>query len=254
MNGLLRGQVALVTGGASGIGRATALAMAREGAKVVVADVQEAAAWETIALVQEAGGEAFFVKCDVSKTVEVQNLVETVVKTFARLDCAFNNAAIAGPLGGLADCTEEDWDRVLGVNLKGVWNCMKHQIPQMLKQGKGAIVNTSSVGGKVALAGLGAYTASKHGVIGLTKTAAVEYSGLGVRVNAVCPGIIETPMLREVVNLAGQAVEAQFIAAQPIGRKGKPEEIAEAVVWLCSDRASLVTGEAMSVDGGWVAQ
>jgi NAD(P)-dependent dehydrogenase (short-subunit alcohol dehydrogenase family) len=254
MNGLLPGKIALVTGGATGIGRATALAMAREGAKVIVADVQEVNAQETIALVKRAGGEAKFVMCDVSTTIEVQNLIGFVVKTFGRLDCAFNNAAIAGPLGGLADCSEADWDRVVAINLKGVWNCLKYQIPQMLQQGAGAIVNTASVGGKIGLAGLGPYTATKHGIIGLTKVAAVEYSKFGVRVNAVCPGVIDTPMLKEVIYLAGPASEAQFIAAQPIGRKGQPEEIAEAVVWLCSDRASLVAGEAMSVDGGYVAQ
>ncbi len=253
MNGLLSGQVALVTGGATGIG-STALAMAREGAKVVVADVQEAGARQTMAMIHECGGEALFVKCDVAKIADVRNLIETSVNTFGRIDCAFNNAGILGPLGPIVDRTEEEWDRVMGVNLKGVWLCMKYQIPQMLKQGKGAIVNVSSISGKVALSGFGVYAASKHGVIGLTRTAAIEYAKFGIRVNAVCPGVIETPLLDEVVGSAGPAAEAQFVAAQPIGRKGKPEEIAEAVVWLCSDRASLVTGEAMSVDGGWTAQ
>jgi NAD(P)-dependent dehydrogenase (short-subunit alcohol dehydrogenase family) len=243
---LLDGKVALVTGAGSGIGRATALTFAREGAKVVVADIIAEGGEETVRMVKAAGGEALFVKTDVSKAAEVEALITKVVQTYGRLDCAFNNAGIEGVFVSTAECSEENWDRTLAINLKGVWLCMKYEIPQMLKQGGGAIVNTASVAGLVGFAGLPAYVASKHGVAGLTKTAALEYAKAGIRVNAVCPGGISTPMTERLFKAVA--------ALEPVGRMGKPEEIAEAVVWLCSDAASFVTGHAMAVDGGMVAQ
>jgi NAD(P)-dependent dehydrogenase (short-subunit alcohol dehydrogenase family) len=247
------GKVALVTGAASGIGRASALAFAREGAKTVVADVLVEGGEETVRIIKAAGGDALFVRTDVSKAAEVETLIQKVVETYGRLDYAHNNAGILGTGAPTADCTEENWDRTIAINLKGIWLCMKYAIPQMLKQGGGAIVNTASVAGLVGFQGLPAYSASKGGVVQLTRTAALEYAKAGIRVNAVCPSGIRTPMLERV--LADQPeVEASIIATEPIGRMGKPEEIAEAVVWLCSDAASFVTGDAMPVDGGWVAQ
>jgi len=241
MAGRLESKVALVTGGSSGIGRASALTFAREGAKVVVADVVVAGGEETVGMIKKAGGEALFVKADVSKAVEVEAMVNRAVEAYGRLDCAFNNAGIEGTLVSTVEYPEEDWDRVMAVNLKGVWLCMKYEIPQMLKQGGGAIVNTASALGLVGTGELSAYVASKHGVAGLTKTAALEYAQKGIRVNAVCPGVIHTPMVERLIG--GKAeYEAQVIRAEPVGRKGLPEEIAEAVVWLCSDAASFVTG------------
>jgi len=253
MAGRLDGKVALVTGGSSGIGRASALAFAREGAKVVVADVVVEGGEETVGLIKKAGGEALFVRADVSKAAEVEAMVNQVAQTYGRLDCAFNNAGIEGVMAQTAECSEENWDRTLSINLKGVWLCLKYEIPQMLKQGGGAIVNTASALGLVGMAGLPAYTASKHGVAGLTKTAALEYAKAGIRVNAVCPGAIRTPMTERLFSLQPQIAETAT-AMEPVGRMGTPEEIAEAVVWLCSEAASFVTGLAMSVDGGWVAQ
>ncbi len=257
MAGRLDKKIALVTGGGSGIGRAAALAFAREGAKVVVGDVDVEGGEETVQMIQTAGGTALFVKADVSKAVEVAALAKTGVETFGRLDCAFNNAGIQGDLTPTAECSEENWHRIIATNLTGVWLCMKHEIPYLLKQGGGAIVNTASNFGLVGSSGMPAYTASKHGVVGLTKTAALEYAKSGVRVNAVCPGPVQTPMvdkiLRRQPQLADQIVEA-IKAREPVGRMGQPEEIAEAVVWLCSDAASFVTGVAMAVDGGFVTQ
>lgn len=253
MAGRVQGKVALVTGGASGIGRATALAFAREGAKVLVSDVVVAGGEETVVLIKAAGGEAQFVKADVAKPAEVDALVAKVVAAHGRLDCAFNNAGIEGAMTSTVDCTEENWDRTIAVNLKGVWLCMKAEIAQMLKQGGGAIVNTASVAGLVGFAGLPAYVASKHGVVGLTKTAALEYAKSGIRINAVCPGGIQTPMLERLFQSQPQTSEA-IAAMEPVGRLGTPEEIAEAVVWLCSDAASFVTGLPMAIDGGLVAQ
>ena len=253
MAGRLQGKVALVTGGGSGIGRASALTFAREGAKVVISDIVVAGGEETVRMVKAAGGEATFVKADVSKAAEVETLMKKVLETYGRLDCAFNNAGIEGELQQTTECSEQNWDRTLAVNLKGVWLCMKYEIPAMLKQGSGAIVNTSSVAGLVGFQGLPAYVASKHGVAGLTKTAALEYAKSGIRVNAVCPGVINTPMVERLFSGQphwGEAVQAM----EPVARMGKPEEIAEAVVWLCSDAASFVTGLAMAVDGGMVAQ
>jgi NAD(P)-dependent dehydrogenase (short-subunit alcohol dehydrogenase family) len=253
MAGLVAGKVALVTGASSGIGRATALAFAREGAKVVVADVTVEGGEETVAQVKKAGGEAIFVKTDVSKAVEVEALVAKAVATYGRLDCAHNNAGIAGNAKTVVDDTEDNWDRILAINLKGVWLCMKYEIAHMLKQGGGAIVNTASGAGLIGVRRGGAYVASKHGVVGLTKTAALEYAKAGIRVNCVCPGPIDTPMLQGIGG-SNQVVIERMVAAQPGGRLGKPAEIAEAAVWLCSDAASFITGLPMPVDGGYTAQ
>jgi NAD(P)-dependent dehydrogenase (short-subunit alcohol dehydrogenase family) len=248
----LDGKVALVTGGASGIGRATALTFAREGAKLVIADTNEEGGHQTVHMITEQGGEAIFVRTDVSQAVEVQALISQAVATYGRLDCAHNNAGISGGGRALtAEYAEDTWHQVIAVNLTGVWLCMKYEIPQMLHQGGGAIVNTASAAGLVGSRGISAYVASKHGVVGLTKTAALEYAPQGIRVNCVCPGVIQTPMTERA--LRDPVMQAQ-ITARPIGRVGAPEEVAEAVVWLCSDAASFVTGHAMSIDGGLVAQ
>ncbi|MGH3464995.1 MAG: SDR family oxidoreductase [Kribbellaceae bacterium] len=253
MSGTLEGKVILVTGGGSGIGRASALALAREGADVVVTDLVDEGGNETLRLIEEAGGKGFFIRGDVAAAADVQRIIGEVEAHYGRLDCAFNNAGIEGSQAPTAECTEENWDRVLTVNLKGVWLCMKYEIPLMLKQHKGSIVNTASVAGLVGFQNIPAYNASKGGVIQLTKTAALEYARDGIRVNAVCPGVIRTPMVERF--LAGSAeAEAQFVAMEPVGRMGTPAEIAEAVVWLCSDAASFVTGDALPVDGGLVAQ
>lgn len=250
MAGLVAGKVALVTGGGSGIGRQACLVFSREGAKVVVSDVAPEGGEETVRLIKQADGEATFIKVDVAQAAEVEALVAKTVETYGRLDCAYNNAGIAGRTARVADDTEENWDRILSINLKGVWLCLKYEIAHMLKQGGGAIVNTASGAGLIGVRQLGAYVASKHGVVGLTKTAALEYAKSNIRVNAVCPGPIDTPMLRG----ASERVIDAMAAAQPNGRLGQPQEIAEAAVWLCSDAASFVTGHPMPVDGGYVAQ
>jgi NAD(P)-dependent dehydrogenase (short-subunit alcohol dehydrogenase family) len=254
MTGLCTGKVALVTGAGSGIGRATALAFHREGAKVVVSDVAVDGGEETVRLITQAGGEAIFVKANVAQASEVEALVNKTVRTYGRLDCAHNNAGVPGPNKTTIDISEEKWNQVIAVNLTGVWYCLKYELAQMLKQGSGAIVNTSSDAGLVGLRRGAAYVASKHGVIGLTKTAALEYAKAGIRVNAVCPGPIDTPMLRGSGGEQSARFVDKMVAAQPGGRLGKPEEIAEAVVWLCSDAASFVTGHALPVDGGYMAQ
>ncbi len=253
MSGSMDGTVALVTGGSSGIGRATALAFAREGAKVVVADVLIDKARETVDLITRSGGEALFIKTDVSLSGDVQMLVEKTVKKFGRLDSAFNNAGIEGETAKTAECTEENWEKVININLRGVWLCMKYEIPVMLKQKSGAIVNTSSIAGQVAFEGIPAYCASKGGVNQLTRTAAMEYAKTGIRINAVCPGVIWTPMVDRFTKGDKKAAE-DMAALEPVGRMGKPEEIAEAVLWLCSKGASFVTGHPLVVDGGWVAR
>lgn len=257
MAGQLDARVALVTGGGSGIGRASAVVFAREGAKVVVTDVDEDGGQETVRLIEAAGGTARFVRADVSQAAEVAALVEQTVSTYGRLDYALNNAGIQGDIKQTAECSQENWDRIIATNLTGVWLCMKHEIPHMLNQGGGAIVNTSSNFGLVGSNGMPAYSASKHGVLGLTKTAALEYAKSGIRVNAVCPGPVQTPLVDKVLaaqpELGDQIIKA-IEAREPVGRMGQPEEIAEAVVWLCSDAASFVTGTAMSVDGGFVTQ
>jgi NAD(P)-dependent dehydrogenase (short-subunit alcohol dehydrogenase family) len=251
MAGLVAGKVALVTGGGSGIGRASALTFAREGAKVVVADVVVEGGEETARLIQQRGGEAIFVKTDVSQAADVEALIARAVQTYGRLDCAHNNAGIEGAAATTIDYAEDAWERVIAINLKGVWLCMKYEIPHLLKQG-GAIVNTASTAGLVGYRGGSAYVASKHGVVGLTKTAALEYAKAGVRVNAVCPGAIDTPMMGRLTGHRPQRAE-RMAASEPVGRMGRPEEIGEAVVWLCSEAASFVTGHAMAVDGGITA-
>ena len=253
MAGQFGNKAALVTGGSSGIGRATALAFAAEGARVVLADIDIAGGEGTVSMIKAAGGEATFVKTDVSKVAEVEALIRKTVELYDRLDYAHNNAGIDGDFATIVKHSEENWDHVIGVNLKSVWAGMKYEIPQMRNQGGGVIVNTASVAGFVAFRTLGPYVASKHGVIGLTKTAALEYSKFGIRVNAVCPGAIRTPMIDAFINNDPET-EANMSALQPIGRMGRPEEVASLVVWLCSDAASFVTGAAIAVDGGIVAQ
>jgi NAD(P)-dependent dehydrogenase (short-subunit alcohol dehydrogenase family) len=253
MAGEFNGKVALVTGGSSGIGRATALAFAREGARVVFGDIDERGADETLALIKQAGGEAIFVKTDVAKAADVKALVDKAIQTYDRLDYAHNNAGIDGEFATIVANTEQNFDHVIGVNLKSVWLGMKYEIPEMRKRGGGAIVNTSSVAGLVAFRTMGPYVASKHGVIGLTKTAALEYSNFGIRVNAVCPGAIRTPMIDTFINNDSQ-VEAAMSALQPIGRMGRAEEVSSLVLWLCSDAAAFVTGASIAIDGGIVAQ
>jgi NAD(P)-dependent dehydrogenase (short-subunit alcohol dehydrogenase family) len=254
MPGQLTGKVALVTGGASGIGRATALTFAREGAKLIIADMNEDGGHQTVHMIRENGGDAIFVQVDVSQATAVEAMISKTVETYGRLDCAHNNAGIAsGEQGAFtAEYPEERWHQVIAINLTGVWLCMKYEIAQMLQQGGGAIVNTASVAGLLGLPYASAYVASKHGVVGLTKTAALEYAKQGIRVNCVCPGYIETPMT--AAEMEDPARLALMMASEPVGRIGKPEEVAEAVVWLCSDAASFVTGHAMTVDGGYVAQ
>jgi NAD(P)-dependent dehydrogenase (short-subunit alcohol dehydrogenase family) len=251
MENTFKDKVALVTGGSFGIGRATALSFARKGAKVVLADWIENQ--ETMDMIENLGGIAIFVKCDVSKSDDVEALIKKTIDTFGQLDFAYNNAGIEGASATTQDCSEENWDKTIGINLKGIWLCMKYEIPIMLQKGKGVIVNCASVAGLVGFQGLPAYVASKHGVIGLTKTAALEYAKLGIRVNVVCPGVIQTPMIDRLTGKKKESIE-QFKELEPIGRFGEPEEIANAVIWLCSDEASFVTGIEIPVDGGFVAQ
>ncbi|HEY3342580.1 MAG TPA: glucose 1-dehydrogenase [Anaerolineae bacterium] len=251
---VLNSKVALVTGGGSGIGRASALALAREGAIVVVADVNARGGEETCSLIGSASGAASFIMTDVSVAPEVSAMIERIVERHGRLDCAFNNAGIMGAgFVSTADIDEADWDSVIRVNLKGIWLCMKYELPQMVKQGGGAIVNTSSVAGLVGSRGGAAYVASKHGVVGLTKAAALEYAQANIRVNAVCPGWTQTPLTEPYTRDNPERL-AQMMARQPGGRFCTPEEVAQAVVWLCSDAASFVNGHALPVDGGVVAQ
>ena len=254
MAGIVEGKVALVTGGGGGIGRAAALAFAREGARVAVADFVAAAARDTVALLNAAGGQAITLTGDVTRAKDVRAMLDDTVTAYGRLDCAFNNAGIAPyqvDASGkkTADWSEESFDRMIAVNLKGVWLCMKEEIPRMQSQGGGAIVNTASIAGLIGLVTSSAYVAAKHGVIGLTKTAALEYADAKIRVNAVCPGFIKTQMTEETMRRRGAAIMAQI----PLRRMGEPGEIAEMVVWLCSDRASYVTGASYNVDGGWMA-
>jgi len=248
-NGSFAGKVAFATGAANGIGRAAALAFAREGAAVAVADVSEQGIQETVRLIEQAGGRALGVRCDVSRADDVKATLDKTVEAFGRLDFAFNNAGVEQPLKPAADLTEQEWDRIFGIDLRGVFLCMKHEIPLMLRHGGGAIVNTSSGAGVKGIAGQAAYCAAKFGVVGLTKAAALDYAKSNIRINAVCPGIIETPMMDR---FSGGTPEgrARVIAQEPVGRMGRPEEIAAAVVWLCSDAAAFVVGHAMVVDGG----
>ncbi len=251
METIFKNKVIIVTGGSFGIGKATAIAFAKQGAKIVIADWAENP--ETIAFIKDLGNDVMFIKCDVSRSDEVKSMVEKTIATFGRLDYAFNNAGIEGNTALTPDCTEDNWDKTIAINLKGVWLCMKYEIPEMLKQGKGVIINCSSVAGLVGFEGLPAYVASKHGVVGLTKTAALECAKYGIRINAVCPGVIQTPMIDRLTGKKKEAIE-QYTALEPLGRFGQPEEIANAVLWLCSDEASFVTGHGMAVDGGFVAK
>lgn len=253
MAGTLDDKVLLITGGSTGIGRAAALCCAREGARIVIADINEAEARATIDQVQATGAEARFVRCDVSQSDQVKAAVASVAEREGRLDGAFNNAGIESDWASTTRCSEENFDRTIAINLKGVWLCMRDQIGQILTQGGGgSIVNTASVAGLVGSRGGCAYVASKHGVVGLTKTAALEFASKGVRVNAVCPGVIETPMVERMMESTKLDREA-FERQEPIGRLGQPREIGEAVAWLLSDASSFVTGVAMPVDGGFVA-
>ena len=254
MAGMLEGKVALVTGGGGGIGRATALAFAREGARVAVSDFAADTARDTVALIKDGGGQAITLTGDVTRADEVKTMIDDTVAAYGRVDCAFNNAGIAPyqvDASGkkTADWAEDSFDRMIAVNLKGVWLCMREEIRQMQSQGGGAIVNTGSIAGLIGLVTSSAYVAAKHGVIGLTKTAALEYAEANIRVNAVCPGFIQTRMTEDTMRRRGEAILAQI----PSHRMGRPEEIAEMVVWLCSERASYVTGAAYNIDGGWMA-
>ena len=245
-------QVVLITGASSGIGKATALAFAKAGYEVALADRDEAAGERIAEEIAHRGGKSLFVSCDVASEEDVAALVARTVDHFGQLDAAFNNAGIEGEQAPTADCTVENWDRVMAVNLRGIWLCMRAEIPHMLKGGGGTIVNCASVAGLVGLAGIPAYVAAKHGVVGLTRAAALDYATRGIRVNAVCPGAIHTPMLDRF--MAEDVGRAQILAAEPVGRIGKPEEVASAVLWLCSEGAAFTTGQAVAVDGGWTAR
>jgi NAD(P)-dependent dehydrogenase (short-subunit alcohol dehydrogenase family) len=254
MAGWFQDKVALVTGAGSGIGKATALAFAREGAKVIIADKDVKGGEETVRIIKQAGGEATFVKTEVSKVTEVKALINKTIELYGHLDCAFNNAGIGGSEVYITDCTEENFDHTINVNLKGVWLCLKHEILWMVEHGGGAIVNASSVVGLMGSPYISDYVASKWGITGLTKSAALEYAKAGIRVNAVCPGMIDTPMAKPKKE-KGYFFSWEERAKEevPLGRRGRPEEVAEAVLWLCSDAASYVTGIAMPVDGGTLA-
>jgi len=247
------GKVALVTGAASGMGLATARAFAEAGAAVVLADFKERAVKAAAEELVAAGHKAVAVRCDVSDDAQVEAMVDRAVAEFGRLDAAFNNAGVMARIAPTAESTREDWDRVIGVNLRGVWACMRYELRQMERQGGGAIVNNASVGAQTGNPGIGSYIASKHGVVGLTRTAALEYVKHGIRVNAVNPGLIDTQVARDVVS-GNEEAYAEIARNVPIGRAGRPEEIASAVLWLCSPAASYVVGHALTVDGGMTVQ
>ena len=249
---LVTDKIALITGAAAGIGRATALKFASEGAKVVASDVNVKAGEETVEMIKKAGGEAIFVRSDVSQSSDVKALVAETVKAYGRLDCACNIAGILGSMGPFTDQTEEDFDRVIAVNLRGTFLCIQAELGQMLKNDGGTIVNVASIAGLVGSAGISPYVASKHAVTGLTKTAALEFAQQGIRVNAVCPGGIDTDMVQSF--LSEEFTEEMLDGMHPIGRIGQPEEVAELMVWLCSDRSSFMTGAIIPIDGGFVAQ
>jgi|tagenome__1003787_1003787.scaffolds.fasta_scaffold20892921_1 NAD(P)-dependent dehydrogenase (short-subunit alcohol dehydrogenase family) len=250
--GSFAGKVAFVTGAASGIGRATAVAFASAGATVVVADVSEQGNRETAKLIEDQGGRVLVVRCDVTSGQDVKAALDQTFDAFGRLDFAFNNAGVEQRVGPVAEVSDAEWDRILEINLRGVFLCMKHEIPLMLQQGGGAIVNTSSGAGVTAVKGQAAYSAAKHGVIGLTKAAALDYAQANLRINAVCPGIIDTAMMQR---FTGDSAEGRqrVIGQEPVGRMGTPEEIAGAVLWMCSDAAAFVVGHALVIDGGQMA-
>lgn len=249
----LERKVAIVTGAATGIGKAAALLFARHGARVMVSDIDIERGQETTRTIRDEGGESSFFKADVSASTEVEALVEHTVQNFGKLDCAFNNAGIEGQPAPTHESSEANWERVIAVNLKSTWLCMKFELLPMLQQGSGSIVNMSSVAGLVGFPGLPAYVASKHGVVGLTRTAALEYAQQGIRINAVCPGVIRTEMIDRLTGKKSES-EEEFIAYEPLGRMGTADEVAEAALWLCTDAASFVTGHALTVDGGFVAR
>jgi NAD(P)-dependent dehydrogenase (short-subunit alcohol dehydrogenase family) len=251
MGGVLADRVGLVTGAGSGIGQMTALFFAREGAKVSVVDVDAEAGQKTLRQIEDEGGTAVFIKCDVSKAHDVEAMVARSVEAFGQLDCAFNNAGISHGKAKIHELPESDWDRVLNINLKGVWLCMKYELQQMVSQGKGAIVNAASINGLGGWLDLSAYVASKHGVMGLTRNAALEYAETGIRVNAVCPGPILTPLSHYQGN-DPEIIKKMY--PMPMGRRGTMEEVAEAVVWLVSDKSSYITGHPLVLDGGFMAQ
>ena len=254
MTGMLEDKVILVTGGSTGIGRATAQILAREGATVVIADLQDAEGARTLESIKDDGGKAEYQHVDVSDYAAVRTLVSGIAARHGGLDCAFNNAGIEGPTAKIMDLAIEDWQRVIAINLTGVYICMKCELEQMLKQNRGgAIVNTASAAGLIGIPGAAAYNSAKHGVVGLTKTVALEYARANIRVNAVCPGFIETPMLDRVTD-ASVKIREQLIGTVPLRRVAQPHEIGDAVAWLMSDKSSYVTGVALPVDGGWVAQ
>src|SRR5437899_7123210 len=244
-------RVALVTGGGSGLGLATAKAFAESGASVVLADWHEKSVRSAAEELAAEGHKTLAIVCDVSNDAQVKNMVEQTVTSFGRLDAAYNNAGIQNFLADTADSPRDDYDRVMAINLRGVWSCMKFELRQMRKQGSGAIVNCSSLGGLVGGAQRGTYHAAKHGVLGLTKSAALEYAAKGIRVNAVCPGLIDTPMSAKMIAEGQKEALEEMLKLVPIGRHGRPEEIADAVLWLCSDRSSLVVGQSIAVDGGF---
>lgn len=253
----LKGKTALVTGGAAGIGRATAVALATEGAQVVVSDVNDSGGEETVQTITKQGGSAIYVSADVSKPANVARLISATLDAFGKIDCAVNNAGIEGKIAPLKDHTEDNFDRIIGVNLKGTFLCLQAEISEMLKTGGGSIVNLSSIAGLIGFPGLSPYVASKHGVIGLTKNAALEYAKAGIRVNAVCPGGVDTRMLDSLADQATEGAQSSremMAPLHPMGRIGTPDEIADLIVWLCSSQSSFVTGTAIPVDGGYVAQ
>jgi NAD(P)-dependent dehydrogenase (short-subunit alcohol dehydrogenase family) len=248
----LAGKVAFVTGAASGIGRAAALALADAGAGVVVADVADEDNRRTARLIEDAGGRALAVTCDVTRSDDVKAALDAAVDAFGRLDIAFNNAGVEQPVKPVTEVGEDEWDRIVDISLKGVFTCLRHEIPLLLEQGGGAIVNTSSGAGVKGFKGQAAYAAAKHGVIGLTKSAALDYADANIRINAICPGIVDTAMMQRFTGHTADGRDA-VIAQEPVGRMGTPEEIAAAIVWLCSDAAAFVVGHAMVMDGGQTA-